>query len=137
MILKSHITCTHFSIYIHVYIISVNICKIEFHSVNQYLVALKICGIIFQRSLNFTQLGALLQLLSCCHEVVNTRAVSLPQVALGLQCVIVAFAAHSHYFCLCIMHWIASHLNNGLTPEASSIMRVLAERSLIGTYLYS
>ena len=83
-------------LHLHVYIISVNICKIEFHSVNQYLVALKSCGIIFQRSLNFTQLGALLQLLSCCHEVVNTRAVSLPQVALGLQCVIVALARHTH-----------------------------------------
>ena len=82
-------------LHLHVYIISVNICKIEFHSVNQYLVALKICGIIFQRSLNFTQLGALLQLLSCCHEVVNTRAVSLPQC--------VAFAARTHFKCLLYM----------------------------------
>ena len=72
--------------------------------------------LIWSYALNFTQLGALLQLLSCCHEVVNTRTVSLPQVALGLQCVIVAFACHTHYFCLCTMHWIASHLNNGLTP---------------------
>ena len=73
------------------------------------------------------ELIALLNLSSWCLVMVERLFLAVPRGC--LQFVIVVFPDHTHLLFLT--------LTTMYLPEASSIMRVLAERSLIGTYLYS